>query len=473
MIAVAAGAAVAPRTRLRAFLIIGAVCAVTPDIDAIGRMLPADDGALEFLGGHRGFTHSLACAGLAGVVVASATPVSRAWDGYRVRLALFVTFATAAHGALDALTSIGATTSPVQFFSPFSAHGYISPWHPIHGPFGELFLCLLPLSCITRYVWYARGLPRPARSIHRPLTIGTREIAHSSDAANTATIRRRIYVGLLVLLAFWGWRSEARLADAHQTLNPSPREALNTARSLTTTEIATVLDASRQALTAKTFRVSFPPRGQGPEVLMGPAGRPKVIRTTYGIEGGVVSRTPGGATSSTESLWHEDFISIVDSTDRPARRCDGLTEEGEMVIEYVLRSTTNAWTATARRRSAREVGGPGIAPMFEMLLGAAPVTSGERRQIGGRWARAFVSSWTPPPAPKSQAPILTGDPMPNVAGDPAPHDATQSLWIDTASLLPLRWEVSTRGMLTHGFNITYESIDLRPPAGVDAPECIR
>jgi hypothetical protein len=41
------------------------------------------------------------------------------------------------------------------------------------------------------------------------------------------------------------------------------------------------------------------------------------------------------------------------------------------------------------------------------------------------------------------------------------------------SLLPLRREVSKRGMLAYGFNFTYKSIDLRPPAGIDAPECIR
>jgi hypothetical protein len=204
---------------------------------------------------------------------------------------------------------------------------------------------------------------------------------------------------------------------------------------------------------------------------MGPAGRPKVIRTTYGMEGGVVSGTRG-APGSSESRWHEDFINIVDFTGRPARRCDGSTDQGEMVIEYVLRSTTNAWTATARRRSARDVGASGIAPMFEMLLGATPVISGERRRIGDQWARPFVSPWTPPQVSQSDASILTGDPVPNVAGDPPPHDATQSLWIDTASLVPLRWEVSTRGMRTYGFTITYEPIDLRPPPGVDAPECI-
>ena len=140
MVAVAAGAAIAPRARLSSFLIAGAVCAVVPDIDAIGRLLPVDDGA----------------------------------------------------------------------------GGYTAAWHPIHGPFGQLFLCLLPLAFITRWVWQARGLPRRELAIEPPLTIGSHDRADPSIAPDAATIRRWVCLGLLVLLAFWGWRSEARLADARQ-----------------------------------------------------------------------------------------------------------------------------------------------------------------------------------------------------------------------------------------------------------------
>lgn len=216
MVAVAAGVAMAPRTRMRSFLVVGAFCAVAPDIDAIGRLLPVDAGDVEWLGGHRGFTHSLTYAAVCGVTVATATFVSRAWEGVRFRLMLFVAFATAAHGVLDALTSNGAATSPVQFFSPFSTRGYTAPWHPIHGPFSELLWCVLPLAFITRGSWHARGLPRWQRSIAEPLTIHMSGRGHSSVAPNAALVRRWICVGLLVLLAFWGWRSEARLADAHQ-----------------------------------------------------------------------------------------------------------------------------------------------------------------------------------------------------------------------------------------------------------------
>ena len=98
--------------------------------------------------------------------------------------------------------------------------------------------------------------------------------------------------------------------------------------------------------------------------------------------------------------------------------------------------------------------------------------SGDRRQIGTRWARAIVANQNTrvvEPAP------LIGDPTPNVPGKPAPNDATQSLWIDTMTLLPLRWEVAkpdpARAIMAILF--MYESFDLRSPAGIGAPGCIR
>jgi hypothetical protein len=258
-----------------------------------------------------------------------------------------------------------------------------------------------------------------------------------------------------------------------QALHPSLRELLTAARPLTITEIATVLNASREALTGTTLRVSSAPCGQGPEVLMGAAGQPKIIRTTFGMDSGIVGGiVAGSARKPTETRWHEDVSTIIDYTRRPARHCDGSTEQGEMVIEYVYRSTTNAWTATARRRA--DVQARQVAPLFEMLVGATAISSEERATVHGRSARAFVSSWTPPaPDPRSQLIRRTGDPVPNAVGIPAPSDATQSLWIGTTSLLPLRWEASKGDTLVDSFDITYEDIDLRPPAGIAAPDCIR
>ena len=254
---------------------------------------------------------------------------------------------------------------------------------------------------------------------------------------------------------------------------PSPQSLVEAERALTIAENATVLNGSRRALAAKTFRLSSVSGDQGTEVLMGSAGQPKLIRTTSAIIGGIVSGiVPGSSTPPTETRWREDIVHISEYTGRPARHCDGSAEQGEMVIDYMLRSAARAWTATARRRDARD-GWYGFAPAFEMLRGAMAVTSGERRRLGDRWARAFVAPWAPPPDRSAEAPVLTGDPMPNVAGEPRPNNAIQSLWIDIESLLPLRFEVSRRGLLTDGFDFTYEPIDLRPPAGIDVPQCIQ
>lgn len=174
MVAVAAGSVLAPRPLLHPFLIIGAVCAALPDIDAIGRPFYGEPGDLQSLGGHRGFTHSLAFAAALGVTLALATLQDSRWRGYRARFAIFIAFATAAHGALDALTSIGAKTSSVQFFSPFSVQGYTASWHPIQGPFSELFLCLIPLVLFTRSVWYKRRIPWPRRTQERPVVLELR-----------------------------------------------------------------------------------------------------------------------------------------------------------------------------------------------------------------------------------------------------------------------------------------------------------
>ena len=161
MVAIAVGTAIAPRPMLRPFLVTGAICAVVPDLDAIGRL--SGGGDFEWLGGHRGFTHSLTFAMLLGSLAATATFSDRRWTGYRLRFGLFAAAVTAAHGSLDAFTSIGAVTSPVQFFSPFSTHGYVSAWQPIHGLFSELFYCLLPLAGLTRLACHLRSIPWPGR----------------------------------------------------------------------------------------------------------------------------------------------------------------------------------------------------------------------------------------------------------------------------------------------------------------------
>jgi len=263
------------------------------------------------------------------------------------------------------------------------------------------------------------------------------------------------------------------VALAQAAASQPPRELASVPRPLTHAEIAIVLAASRDALAGRTLRLPSSFNGQGPELRMGPAGLPRASRSVSTIHAGIVSGSvPGDGTRPVSREWIEEVTRFIDYTGGMVRRCGGSIEPGELVIEYV-RHGTEPWTATARRREADDAGGLGYAPVFAMLRGTGPIESTEHEQVAGRWARVFVSPWIDPRTPGVSAPVLRGDPAPNAIGEAALNDAIQSLSIDVDSLLPLRWEVTKRGVRTHGFDFVYEAIDLQPPAGVQAPDCIR
>ena len=262
-----------------------------------------------------------------------------------------------------------------------------------------------------------------------------------------------------------------------QPAKMSPRDLLDSSRPLASTEIAAVLVASQRAIEGKTFRLLFNGRGQGPEVLMGRNGMPRRIRSAGSITGGVVGGVaPGSAEpDGAATTWSLDYITIIDYTDRPARHCNGLVDEGDLVVEYRLESSSVSWKATARRRDARDFGGLGLAPLFEMLRGAGSISSGELKQIGLLAARALVSTGTPPAHSSGEPPALIGDPIPNVRGEPVqsvPEEAVQRLWIDIRTLLPVRWVVSEGGRTGFNLSFNYTPIDLRLPKGVTTPDCI-
>ena len=173
MIAVAGGSLAAPRPLLQPFLVAGAICAVIPDIDAIGR--PFGLGDLEFLGGHRGFTHSFLFAGLVGLAAGCSTLASSRWRGYRLRFGVFMALATMSHGLLDTITSVGAMNDGVQFLSPFSTHQFTISRHLVHGGISELFFLFLPLLLLTRLTWHLRGIPWPGRTAKEPASIVERQ----------------------------------------------------------------------------------------------------------------------------------------------------------------------------------------------------------------------------------------------------------------------------------------------------------
>jgi hypothetical protein len=250
-----------------------------------------------------------------------------------------------------------------------------------------------------------------------------------------------------------------------QTLNPPARDVLNSARPLLPAEIAIVLAAARAAVSGKTCRLSLAPNGPGPEVLMGANGRPRFVRATsgYDVSGGSFADGNGSGTQSQPS-GHVDVVTLTEYTGRPARKCDGTAVDGELVIEYEHRSSDDRWTVQARTPTPLEFAGS----LFDMLAGVTPVETGNRRSLGDRVGRALVAPWKWPPGVQPGAPLPVG--------------VSQSLWIDTVSLLPLRWSISMPAMPErgapaipdYGLSFTYDtSLDLRPPDDILSPDCVR
>ncbi len=108
------------------YWVLAAICAVLPDADVAGFYLGIK---YRSMFGHRGFSHSLLCAAITGLL----TPLlafrgvprgSRTWW----RLASVFFLITASHGVLDAMTDGGYG---IGFFIPFDDTRYFLPWRPL------------------------------------------------------------------------------------------------------------------------------------------------------------------------------------------------------------------------------------------------------------------------------------------------------------------------------------------------------
>jgi len=254
-------------------------------------------------------------------------------------------------------------------------------------------------------------------------------------------------------------------AAPSQFINPSPRDILNNERPLQPAEIAAVLAATREAVSGKTCRLSYVPNGPGPQVLMGTNGRPRFVRAISGYGNSAATTGVDGNRDKTrtQQSGHVDVVTFTEYTGRSARKCDGTVLDDELVIEYEHKSTDDRWTVKARTRTVMEFG----ASVFDMLAGITPVESGNRRSFDDRIGRAFVAPWKLPPGVQPGAPLPAG--------------VSQSIWIDTVSLLPLRWSISMPAMPDRGIpaipdygkSFTYDSsLDLRPPAVALANDCV-
>jgi len=122
--AVPLGLSAAIGSRLVPGGLVLAACAASalPDVDSIGYWagIPYDAPL-----GHRGFTHSLCFAVLAGL---AALPFVRKLGAPARTVFAAVFLAAASHGVLDAMTTGGLG---VAFFSPFSNARYFFPWRVI------------------------------------------------------------------------------------------------------------------------------------------------------------------------------------------------------------------------------------------------------------------------------------------------------------------------------------------------------
>jgi inner membrane protein len=106
--------------------------------------------------GHRGMTHSLAFAALAGTLAAIWLRSRVTFSGGTVGLAAFFAGVTASHGLLDAMTDGGLG---VAFFAPVDATRYFLPVQPIPvspitlNPFDPWVWRVLAVEAVLLWPW--------------------------------------------------------------------------------------------------------------------------------------------------------------------------------------------------------------------------------------------------------------------------------------------------------------------------------
>ena len=131
------------------YWILTAMCAMLPDIDAIGFSFGI---RYDSMLGHRGLTHSIAFAVLTGLAVGMFALGKRETAHSRLSLIIYFTLVTLSHSLLDALTDGGRG---VALFAPFRAERYFFPLRPIEvSPIGMGFFSERGLEVITsEVVW--------------------------------------------------------------------------------------------------------------------------------------------------------------------------------------------------------------------------------------------------------------------------------------------------------------------------------
>lgn len=158
IVGLACGKAFAAQKMPRMFWRLTIICAIIPDIDVIAFRFGIPYSSMW---GHRGFTHSLFFAVVAGLIAASIYCrnqgfFSRRWWSYLV----FFSLVTSLDGILDAFTDGGLG---VAFFAPFSSERFFFPWRPIHvSPISVKYFFtqygLAALKSEILWVWLPAGI---------------------------------------------------------------------------------------------------------------------------------------------------------------------------------------------------------------------------------------------------------------------------------------------------------------------------
>jgi inner membrane protein len=157
------GAVLSGTRRRRLLAGLSAALAVLPDADVLGSELGVPWGSVW---SHRGVSHSLTAAVVAGAAIAFG--VSRSRPGSRTRLAAYFALVTASHGVLDASTNGGVG---VAFLAPFRADRYFFPWRPIEvSPLGLAFFSQRGVDVLQSeigWVWVPLGVALGAAALVR------------------------------------------------------------------------------------------------------------------------------------------------------------------------------------------------------------------------------------------------------------------------------------------------------------------
>jgi inner membrane protein len=150
LVAAGLGRLLPRRPRTARFWWLTALAAILPDFDAITFKLGIPYASLW---GHRGFTHSLLFAALAGWVLSYGL-LPRAPARTRAPWALWLAVATATHPLLDMLTNGGLG---VALLAPFSGERFFFPWRPVQvSPVGGGFFSVRGLTTLLsefRWLW--------------------------------------------------------------------------------------------------------------------------------------------------------------------------------------------------------------------------------------------------------------------------------------------------------------------------------